>query len=167
MHPLGADNTRTCRDSRIRRKRQTPRPSPRLLSRTAIPQASPYAAILSIPRCFSGSDARKRMINLFAVSCGIVGARLQFLDVAPNVRKFCADFSETLSRLVPNIIKLLAKRSQLLIRRRKLILCPHLSPDIANIILPRHVFDDVSEHLPNFFERRFLCLHKQPLYHTQ
>ena len=59
---------------------------------------------------FDRSDALKRMINLFAVSCGIVGARLQFLDIAPNVCEFCVDFSEILSRLIPKIIKLLAKR---------------------------------------------------------
>ena len=79
-------------------------------------------------------DALKRMINLFAVSCRIVGARLQFLDIAPNIRHFCA-------------------------QRPKVLRC--FFAEFLELVLRRYVLNDVSEHLPNFFERRFLFPHKQ------
>ena len=59
-------------------------------------------------------------------------ARLQSLDIAPNVRHFRAPRPEVLRRLFAEFLE---------------------------IVLRRHVLDDVSEHLPNFFERRFLLPH--------
>jgi hypothetical protein len=56
---------------------------------------------------FDRGDALKSVINFLSVSGDVGHARFQFLDIAPNVREFCADFSEILSRLVPKIIKLL------------------------------------------------------------
>ena len=94
-----------------------------------------------------------------SISGDVSHPRPVIIKIAPNICQFCADISKILSRLLPKIIKLLPKRFQLLIRRRKLILCRHLPPDIGKIIFRRHVFDDVSEHVPDFFERRFFCGH--------
>jgi hypothetical protein len=85
-----------------------PRPSP-VFYHQCNPASVPYAAIplLDPKMLFDRGDALKSVINFLSVSGDVGHARFQFLDIAPNVREFCADFSEILSRLVPKIIKLL------------------------------------------------------------
>ena len=83
---------------------------------SSIPNRNPASGplrrdlLLDPKMLFDRSDPLKRMINLFAVSCRIVSPRLQSLDIASNICEFCVDFSEILSRLIPKLIKLLAKR---------------------------------------------------------
>lgn len=108
---------------------------------------------------FDRGDALKRVIDFLSVSGDVGHARSELIELAPNICKFRADFPEILSRLVPKFIKLLPKRFQLPIRRRKLILRRHLRSYLGDIILGRHVFDDVREHFSDFFERRFFCPH--------
>ena len=38
-----------------------------------------------------------------------------------------------------------------------LVLGDHAAPDVGDVVLGRHVLDDVSEHLANLVERCLLC----------
>ena len=59
---------------------------------------------------FDRGNALKRMINFLCVAGDVGYPRPEIIEIAPNVCEFCVDFSEILSRLIPKIIKLLAKR---------------------------------------------------------
>ena len=87
---------------------------------------------------FDRGDALKSVINFLSVSSDVGHAGSEIIEIAPDIREFGANWS-----------KLFGYDGAHILLRRK----------APQIILRRHVLDNVSEHLPEFLERRFLCPH--------